>query len=93
LELRQNGRSLLASSAISTKMLSVKRFNSVYRSELVHCQGSWRNIQDLEMAIPEWVDWFNNRRLLGLIENIPPAEAEENFQAQSSVPEMVIGLD
>ena len=25
----------------------------------------------------EWVDWFNNRRLLEPIGNIPPAEAEE----------------
>ena len=45
------------------------------------------------MTILEWVDWFNNRRLLGPIGNIPPAEAEENFQAQDSVPERVIGVD
>ena len=38
-------------------------------------------------------DWFNNRRLLGPLGNIPPAEAEENFQAQGSVPERVIGVD
>jgi transposase InsO family protein len=33
-------------------------------------------MQELEMATLGWVDWFNNRRLLGPIGNIPPAEAE-----------------
>jgi transposase InsO family protein len=36
-----------------------------------------------------WVDWFNHRRLLGPIGNIPPAEAEENFYAQRDVLDMV----
>ncbi|SMO96302.1 hypothetical protein SAMN06265173_1321, partial [Thalassovita litoralis] len=36
-----------------------------------------------------WGDWFNNRRLLGPIGNIPPAEAEENFYAQRDVLDMV----
>lgn len=47
-------------------------------------------MQDLEMATLGWVDYgvveetplFNNKRLLGPIGNIPPAEAEENFYAQ-----------
>jgi hypothetical protein len=30
---------------------------------------------------PGWVDWFNNRRLLEPIENIPPAEAEQRYYA------------
>jgi putative transposase len=29
----------------------------------------------------EWVDWFNNRRLLQPIGNIPPAEAEQRYYA------------
>ena len=45
------------------------------------------------MAILGRADWFNNRRLRGPIGNIPRAEAEENFQAQGSVPERVIGVD
>jgi hypothetical protein len=35
----------------------------------------------VEFATLERVDWFNNRRLLAPISNIPPAEAEENFHA------------
>ena len=57
-------------------------------TELVHRQGPWRNMQDLEMATLGWVDWFNNRRLLGPIGNIPPAEAEETFCAQRDVLDM-----
>jgi transposase InsO family protein len=63
--------------------------NGLYKTELVHRQGPWRNMQDLEMATLGWVDWFNHRRLLGPIGNIPPAEAEENFYAQRDVLDMV----
>jgi len=63
--------------------------NGLYKNELVHRQGPWRNMQDLEMATLGWVDWFNNRRLLGPIGNIPPAEAEQNFYAQHDVLDMV----
>ena len=63
--------------------------NGLYKTELVHRQGQWRNMPDLEMATLGWVDWFNNRRLLGPIGNIPQAEAEENFYAQRDVLDMV----
>ncbi|MDT8329273.1 MAG: IS3 family transposase [Roseovarius sp.] len=63
--------------------------NGLYKTELVHRQGPWRNMQDLEMATLGWVDWFNHRRLLGPIGNIPPAEAEENFYTQRDVLDMV----
>jgi transposase InsO family protein len=63
--------------------------NGLYKAELVHRQGPWRNMQDLDMATLGWVDWFNHRRLLGPIGNIPPAEAEENFYAQRDVLDMV----
>ena len=41
----------------------------------------WRSVEAVEYATLEWVDWFNNRRLLEPIGNIPPAEAEANFYA------------
>ncbi len=66
-----------------------KTISGLYKTELVHCQGPWRNMQDLEMAMLGWVDWFNKRRLLRPIENIPPDEAEENFYAQRSLIDMV----
>ncbi len=61
----------------------------LFKTELVHRQGLWRNMQDLEMATLGWVDWFNDLRLLGPIGNIPLAEAEENFYAQRDVLDMV----
>ncbi|SFD67701.1 Integrase core domain-containing protein [Sulfitobacter brevis] len=63
--------------------------NGLYKTGLVRRQGSWRNMQDMEIPTLGWVDWFNNRRLLGPIGNIPPAEAEQNFYAQHDVLDMV----
>jgi len=40
------------------------------------------------VATLEWVDWFNNRRLLEPIGNIPPAEAEERYYAMLNEPAM-----
>ena len=47
----------------------------------IHRRGPWRSLEAVEYATLEWVDWFNNRRLLDPIGNIPPAEAEVNFYA------------
>jgi len=63
--------------------------NGLFKTELVHRQGPWRSMQALELATLGWVDWFNNRRLLGPIGNIPPAEAEENYYAQRDALGMV----
>ena len=46
-------------------------------------------MQDLEVATLGWVDWFNNRRLLGHIGNIPPTEAKVTFYAQRHFLDMV----
>jgi putative transposase len=43
---------------------------------------------NVEFATLEWVDWFNNRRLLEPIGNIPPAEAEERYYAMLDAPAM-----
>jgi transposase InsO family protein len=53
--------------------------NGLYKAEVIHRRGPWRNIAAVEMATLEWVDWFNNRRLLEPIGHIPPAEAEANY--------------
>ena len=56
--------------------------NGLYKAELIHRQGPWRTFEDVEYATLEWVDWFNNRRLLEPIGNIPPAEAEAQYYAK-----------
>ena len=55
--------------------------NGLYKAEVIHRRGPWRNFQAVEFATLEWVDWFNHRRLLEPIGNIPPAEAEEGYYA------------
>ena len=50
-------------------------------AEVIHRRGPWRGFEAAEYATLEWVDWFNNRRLLEPIGNIPPAEVEANFYA------------
>ena len=55
--------------------------NGLFKAEVIHRHGPWRSFDVVEYATLEWVDWFNNRRLLEPIGNIPPAEAEANFFA------------
>jgi transposase InsO family protein len=55
--------------------------NGLFKAEVIHRRTAWRSIQAVELATLEWVDWFNNRRLLQPIGNIPPAEAEAAFYA------------
>lgn len=57
--------------------------NGLYKAEVIHRQ-SWKNLEALELATLTWVDWFNHRRLLEPIGNIPPAEAEANYYRQKA---------
>ena len=62
--------------------------NGLYKAELIHRRGPWRSFEAVEFATLTWVDWFNNRRLLEPIGNIPPAEAEERYYAMLDEPAM-----
>jgi transposase InsO family protein len=53
--------------------------NGLYKTEVIRKRGPWRNVDDVEYATLEWVDWFNNRRLLEPIGDIPPAEYEAMY--------------
>jgi putative transposase len=55
--------------------------NGLYKAEVIHRRGPWRSFEAVEFATLTWVEWFNNRRLLESIGNIPPAEAEERYYA------------
>jgi transposase len=54
----------------------------LYKTELIRNKGPWRGLDDVEFATLEWVDWWNNRRLLGPIGMISPAEAEAAYYSQ-----------
>ena len=64
----------------------------LYKTEVIRRNGPWRNIEEVEFATLEWVDWFNNRRLLGPIGNIPPAEFEAMYYQRQATPTMGVGL-
>lgn len=56
----------------------------LYKTELIRDRGPWRGLDDVEYATLEWVDWFNHRRLLEPIGNVPPAEKEHDYYRQKS---------
>jgi transposase InsO family protein len=62
--------------------------NGLYKAEVIHRRGPWRSFEAVEFATLEWVDWFNHRRLLEPIGNIPPAEAEDRYNAMLEQPDM-----
>ena len=60
----------------------------LYKAEVIHRRGPWRSVEAVEFATLEWVDWFNLRRLLEPIGNMPPAEAEARYYATLEEPAM-----
>ncbi len=56
--------------------------NGLYKTAVIRHRGPWRNINKVEFATLEWIDWFNNRRLLEPIGNIPLAEFEMAYYRQ-----------
>lgn len=61
-------------------------FNSLFKAECIRNpvmrpKGGWASIRDVEIAVTEYIDWFNHRRLHGEIGLVPPAEAEATYWA------------
>jgi len=56
--------------------------NGLYKTEVIHKDGPWKGLEQVELATLDWVDWFNNKRLLSPIGDIPPVEYEENYYRQ-----------
>ncbi|HCI0006114.1 TPA: IS3 family transposase [Escherichia coli] len=54
--------------------------NGLYKAEVIH-RKSWKKRAEVELATLTWVDWYNNRRLLGRLRHTPPAEAEKAYYA------------
>ncbi len=64
----------------------------LYKTEVIRRRGPWRNLDTVEFATLEWVDWFNNRRLLEPIGNIPPVELEQAYYHNQESKAMVAWL-
>lgn len=61
-------------------------FNSLFKGECIRNsairpKGGWASIRDVEIAVAEYVDWFNRRRLHGKIGHVPPTEFEQSHWA------------
>jgi putative transposase len=54
-------------------------FNGLYKSELIHRKGPWRNVEHVEWATLNYVDWFNNRRIHESLDYVPPVEFETHY--------------
>ena len=61
----------------------------LFKTEVINQIGPWKSMREVEWETLKWVDWYNNRRLLGPIGYVPPAEAEEAFYANMNTIDMV----
>ena len=61
----------------------------LFKTEVINQIGPWKSMREVEWETLKWVDWYNNRRLLGPIGYITPAEAEEAFYANLNTIDMV----
>jgi transposase InsO family protein len=85
---RRASRRLSEASATVTINALAETINGLYKAEAIHRRGPWRNFEAVEFATLDWVDWFNHRRLLEPIGNIPPAEALERCYGMRDAPAM-----
>ena len=57
--------------------------NGLYKAECVYGPDThgWDDVDELELATLSWVHWFNEHRLHGHCDDVPPAEFEAAFYA------------
>ena len=72
--------------ALTEPKALAETINGLYEAEVMHRRGPWRSFGAVEFATLEWVDWFNHRRLLEPIGNMPPAEVEARYYATLEEP-------
>jgi transposase InsO family protein len=65
----------------------------LFKAEVIWPNGPWKGLEEVEFATLEWVDWFNNRRLLKPIGDIPPAEFEAMYYEGQEGSAMEAGLN
>jgi len=65
----------------------------LFKTEVIRRNGPRRSIDEVEFAALEWIDWFNNRRLLEPIGDIPPAEFEQMYYERQEGPAVGVGLN
>ena len=58
-------------------------YNGLYKTELIHRKGPWRNVEHVEWETLKYVDWFNNRRIHESLGDVPPVEFEDHYYSTS----------
>ncbi|MGW6026584.1 IS3 family transposase [Streptomyces sp. NPDC055099] len=56
--------------------------NGTFKAELIEMQGPWRDFDQVERAIFQWVAWYNEERLHSALDYVPPAEYERDWWRQ-----------
>jgi putative transposase len=64
----------------------------LFKTEVIRRRGPWRTLEDVEFATLEWVAWFNHRRLMGPIGDLPPVEYEEAYYRRHENLESIVGV-
>jgi putative transposase len=64
-------------------------FNGLYKTELIHRQGPWRNVEHVEWETLNYVDWFNNRRIHEALDYVTPAEFEARYHVSIDTEDLV----
>jgi transposase InsO family protein len=54
-------------------------FNGLYKTELIHRKGPWRNVEHVEWATLNYISWFNNRRIHESLDYVTPIEFEAHY--------------
>ncbi|WP_372447179.1 integrase core domain-containing protein [Streptomyces flavofungini] len=60
--------------------------NGTFKAELIEMQGPWRDCEQVERAIFQWVTWYDEERLHSALDYVPPAEYEHDFWRARSKP-------
>ena len=55
--------------------------NGLYKTEVIHRRGPWKDVDQVELATLNWVHWFNNERLHSALGDVPPVEFEAAWHA------------
>ncbi len=68
--------------------------NGLYKTECVYGPDTngWDDVDELELATLSWVHWFNETRLHGHCDDVPPAEYEEAFYASQQADPAGVGI-
>ena len=67
--------------------------NGLYKTEVIRKDGPWKAMDDVELATLDRVSWFKNKRLLGPIGDIPPAQLEQMYYQHQQSDLVEVGLN